>query len=387
MDVSPEVYRDIVRNVGRRSDIATLARVCKGFRIAAQRALYNTLIVGEADVELCGTLVTSPRLASLVIALTVQMGRLEEEEDEEDDAPVEETEAEERTTRSSSDRRRSGEKSSPSPNPAWTTIAGALRNTTRLRHLTVDIADLADFPNAWVLAGCTFQLHTFHCDFDWDQPLLEFLATQTELHDLFIRDYVDLGTAQSPTLPSLSALECTFTEAAATLTPGRPISRLKTCFSHTDAVGRRAELVAVLAALRLSTGPIYALDIADGIYTEPASMELLHKIAHTPATASELRYLGTLALPVGGRKRLQFYGLLMRLRRLRCLEVDISQWSPPPTSSPALRALAAELRLYCPDVSTVVFVHEFERTVVNTTLGSVLKIDDAAAPESMWREI
>jgi hypothetical protein len=31
-------------------------------------------------------------------------------------------------------------------------------------------------------------------------------------------------------------------------------------------------------------------------------MELLHRISHTHATSRELRYLGTLALPVGGRK-------------------------------------------------------------------------------------
>jgi hypothetical protein len=77
----------------------------------------------------------------------------------------------------------------------------------------------------------------------------------------------------------------------------------------------------------------------------------------------------------------------MRLSLLRCIEVDVSAWSPPPSSSPAFRALAAELRLYCPDVDTVVFVHEFERTVVNTGGTGVLRIDDNASPELFWREI
>lgn len=77
----------------------------------------------------------------------------------------------------------------------------------------------------------------------------------------------------------------------------------------------------------------------------------------------------------------------MRLGLLRCIEVDVSAWNPPPSSSPAFRALAAELRLYCHDVDTVIFVQEFERTVVNTTATRVLKIDDDAVPELIWREI
>lgn len=78
----------------------------------------------------------------------------------------------------------------------------------------------------------------------------------------------------------------------------------------------------------------------------------------------------------------------MRLPLLRCVEVDISAWTPPPSSSPAFRALAAELRLYCHDVHTVVFVdREFQRTVVTAAPGGVLRIDDDASPEVYWREI
>jgi hypothetical protein len=85
-------------------------------------------------------------------------------------------------------------------------------------------------------------------------------------------------------------------------------------------------------------------------------------------------------------QRLHFYGLLMRLRVLRCIEVDVSAWTPPPSSSPAYRAIAAELRLYCPAIDTVVFVQEFERTVVRAVAG-VLRIDDDASPELFWREV
>ncbi|KAJ7879677.1 hypothetical protein B0H13DRAFT_1630665 [Mycena leptocephala] len=426
MDVSLEAYRIIVRSVGRRSDIAALCGVSRAFRNAAERALYNTLTFSDGDPRLCATLARSPRIADLVVALTVQVRRHRHDEDEDEDEEEEESEDEEEGDSESG--------APPTLDDYWSAVAGALRNTTRLRHLTIDIADPADSANAWVLDGCAFQLRTFHCDFDWDHVLRAFLTTQSELRDLSLRDYRELEDnvppvadpqsaahtdapatdtpttdvpphtleppippdtkdtiapqpTPSPALPALATLECTFSEAAVALIPGRPLSRLKTCFSRPDSVGKRAELVALLGALRHSTQPIGALDIADESYTESGSMELLHRISHTHATSRELRYLGTLALPVGGRKRLHFYGLLMRLHLLRCIEVDVSAWKPAPSSSPAFRALAAELRLYCPDVATVVFVHEFERTVVSTGATGVLRIDDDASPELFWREI
>jgi hypothetical protein len=366
MDVSLEAYRIIVRSVGRRSDIAALCGVSRAFRNAAERALYNTLTFSDGDPRLCATLARSPRIADLVVALTVQVRRHRHDEDEDEDEDEEEEESEdeeEGDSESGASPKRAG--SSPSANKMtsigggestpptlddyWSAVAGALRNTTRLRHLTIDIADPADSANAWVLDGCAFQLRTFHCDFDWDHALRAFLTTQSELRDLSLRDYRELEDnvppvagpqsaahtdapatdtpttdvpphtleppippdtkdtiapqpTPSPALPALATLECTFSEAAVALIPGRPLSRLKTCFSRPDSVGKRAELVALLGALRHSTQPIGALDIADESYTESGSMELLHRISHTHATSRELRYLGTLALPVGGRK-------------------------------------------------------------------------------------
>ncbi|KAF7365931.1 hypothetical protein MVEN_00468300 [Mycena venus] len=452
MDVSLEAYRIIVRSVARRSDIAALCGVNRAFRNAAERALYNTLTVSDQDPRLCATLTASPRIASLVIALTVQVRRRHDDEDEDEEEASESDDGSGVPQRSAADSSERNSRSSMSGGASdsqkldayWSSVAGALRNAARLRHLTIDIADPADSANAWVLDGCVFQLRTFHCDFDWDHALLAFLATQTELHDLSLRDYReieenpdaaapigddvppaatdnqnaaqtdklhalhaptteptrhtleqlipldtnDTTTSQpTPSLPALATLECTFSEAAVALVPARPISRLKTCFSRSDPAGKRAELIALLGALRLSAVPLRALDIADASYTESGAMELLHRVVHTQAASRELRYLGTLVLPIGGRKRLHFYGLLMRLRLLRCIEVDVSAWKPPPSSSPAFRALAAELRLYCPDVDTVVFVHEFERTVVSTGDTGVLRIDEDASPELFWREI
>jgi hypothetical protein len=84
-------------------------------------------------------------------------------------------------------------------------------------------------------------------------------------------------------------------------------------------------------------------------------------------------------------QRLRFYGMLMRLPRLQCVEFEVSEWQPPPTSRGALRALASELRLYCPSVRCVVFVHEFERFVVRVREGMCV-VDPDAVPDNLWRE-
>ncbi|KAJ7082217.1 hypothetical protein B0H15DRAFT_952602 [Mycena belliarum] len=66
------------------------------------------------------------------------------------------------------------------------------RCRTRLRHLTVDIADHAETRTAWVLSGArgAFQLRTLQCDFDWGPALTLFLGTQHELHHLALPNYL-----------------------------------------------------------------------------------------------------------------------------------------------------------------------------------------------------
>ena len=78
--------------------------------------------------------------------------------------------------------------------------------------------------------------------------------------------------------------------------------------------------------------------------------------------------------------------MLMRLRHLRCLEVDVSEWDPAPTHFAALRALTFELLLYCPSVSTVVFVYEFERHLVKVVDRTVM-YDEDGVTENLWREV
>lgn len=76
----------------------------------------------------------------------------------------------------------------------------------------------------------------------------------------------------------------------------------------------------------------------------------------------------------------------MRLPRVQCIEVEVSEWSPPPSSPPAFRALASEMRLYSPTVTRVVFVHEFDRTVI-TAFDGVCRLDEDINIDILWREI
>ncbi|KAG6846451.1 hypothetical protein H0H93_013890 [Arthromyces matolae] len=159
------------------------------------------------------------------------------------------------------------------------------------------------------------------------------------------------------------------------IVPGRPISHLKTCFSRSEITEKREEMALLFSKIKSSTRPLRSLDIADSKYSETFSMELLDCIVHHTATSSELRYIGTLVLPIMGKE----------LPRLRCIEVEVSEWVPAPTSPSALRALASELRLYNPNVTRVVFVKDFERTVV-TAFNGVCRVEPDVNTESLWRE-
>lgn len=76
----------------------------------------------------------------------------------------------------------------------------------------------------------------------------------------------------------------------------------------------------------------------------------------------------------------------MRIRALHTVELEVSEWEPAPTR-PAMRALASELRLYCPSIKCFIFVQEFERTVVHVLNGFCAVDPDAEASiENIWRE-
>jgi hypothetical protein len=81
-----------------------------------------------------------------------------------------------------------------------------------------------------------------------------------------------------------------------------------------------------------------------------------------------------------------FYTRLLRLPHLRCIELEVTEWEPPPMTPAALRALTYELRIYCPLVNRVIYVYNFDRVVVKVVDGQCT-LDDEASAEGLWRDV
>ncbi|KAF5343729.1 hypothetical protein D9758_016507 [Tetrapyrgos nigripes] len=325
-------------------------------------------------IALCETLEKQPRISSLVDALTILVANDEEVSGDEGANVASEVQAEEQNGESEEqeelaaalamsltenveagvqeastsgegedeDDDREGEENivgvqRPDLDHCWTCISLALQKTTNLRHLNIHISSNIETSVAWILTGSTFRLRSYHCDVTWDHRLVAFLNLQDELEDLYIIDYHDLSglghsspldspssslaispdSMEAPSssispnaLRSLHVLECTFTEAATTLVPGRPVIRLKTAFSSSILSAKRMEMKALFAATWRSTRRMRSLDIGDSVYTEEFGTEMLQTIVAHSRTRDDLRYLGTLVLPVKGNERLMFYALL-----------------------------------------------------------------------------
>lgn len=371
MELYPEAYLMIASYVGNRRDLCTLCRVSKGFQAAAERALYNTLQLSEPNstMTICALLAGQPRLSHLVIAITIFA------RDENGSG---------------------GSDLSSLPHHYWESVARALRKLTRLRFLNIHIDNGTSTSNSWILNGCNSQLQSFHCDLIWDDNLINFLSSQDDLTDLYIADFnedtpANLSLAprslrQAETLPKLSFLECTFTEAVGVLAPGRPITHVKSCFSRSDLSARRAEMSLLISNLRLSTRSLLSLNISDSSYTEQFSLDFLTKLVNAISPNPSIRYLGTFVLPVDGRERLKFYGQLRRLSLLECVELEVSDWSPPPVTPLSQRALARELNLYCPTITTVVFIHEFDPMAMRAADGVWQVADEEINFDTLWRD-
>ncbi|KIY52479.1 hypothetical protein FISHEDRAFT_35146 [Fistulina hepatica ATCC 64428] len=366
-ELTPELYREIAGLMGTRSDLASLARVSRGFQAAAEYSLYNTLYLIDPTCAMAAfrTLASQPRLAVLVDALTLYVPSDEEAYmDSEDDVDM--------------------DVSMALPEGYWHATASALRSMTRLRHLDVQISTEEQAQNAWILDDCSFRLRSFQCDFDWDAHLATFLNSQTDILDLCLLNFRkdSEGAGLSPdALPRLTIFHCPVLDASSVFLRNRPVTHLKTCLSSMrHSHSRATELLA--ESLRYASKPLRALDIADLPYCDPMELDWL-----VAASVDELRFLGTLALPVNGEARLRFYASLMRLPYLQCVTLDVSHWTPAPGSVVAFRALADEMRLYKPLIKTVIFVYgEFDRAVMTDDDG-LFQLDELAGQDDLWREL
>lgn len=325
MVLSMEARQLIVQYARSRGDICALARVCKNFQVVAERSLYNILYLSGTDttMSVCDVLASQPRVASFVEILTIVVR---------DDETVSEEEA-----------------PSHLSEEYWRSLGAGLRSVQRLSRLTIQVDFVGHSHHARILDGCQFKLRSFHCDLVWDDHLVGFLNDQDELEDLYILDFPYPAGAEQPTpaepqrplspppppvrrvvspvprpgsLPKLSILECPTTDAVSVLVPGRPVTRVKTCFATSDIEKKRRELTTLFVNLRLSARPLLSLDLGDSSYNADCSLNFLRHCVSADRTMDNVRYLGTLALPIDGRE--------VWIISVICSSVCLSHYVPAP---------------------------------------------------------
>lgn len=81
-----------------------------------------------------------------------------------------------------------------------------------------------------------------------------------------------------------------------------------------------------------------------------------------------------------------FYGHLGHLRGLRSVELDVSDWEPPPVSFAALRGLAREIHLYTPSIATLVFMRDLEPTALRAVDG-LWRLAGDIGVDTVWRTV
>jgi hypothetical protein len=143
--------------------------------------------------------------------------------------------------------------------PPW--LATALRNMSSLRRL-----NLWEIRDASILAGCTFKIESFSCDFPHSESLQQFLNNQPSITSVYLIGNDDPSpTFDERCLPNLTRVMAG-PSWLGKLIPGRPVRHVTTCpHSNTDSTD--------LNFFTLSTTPIQILSIHDSmLYLNPVSL-------------------------------------------------------------------------------------------------------------------
>ncbi|KAJ8519342.1 hypothetical protein ONZ45_g3727 [Pleurotus djamor] len=259
----------------------------------------------------------------------------------------------------------------------WLAITRVLKQTPNLE--TVLLAD-PTFENTWVFKEFgqpPFQARTVKVQFDWDENLVEFLATQRELkvletscpdpyRHLYPHDGDEVSGSRSPTpqmlhlptipvgsdvqfLPVLEKLETQLHIAQQILAPfpGRTHFPPLKCLQINRLGMAEVSLLSFLPNLRWVHKTIRSLQVE---LPEAIVWQCMDIITQT---TPNIQCIGILALP---STRLHLLtGSLLRLPHLVALEVDVTSWGPHPPQPPAQRALASLFRTFAPTLRTVGF--------------------------------
>jgi F-box domain len=214
-----DVLREILEHVSK-ADLVTLCQVNKIVCSCSQDVLYRTMVANDSRVT--HILARSTDLAKRVCSFQSYSIQIPQE------------------------------------------LSMALKNMSSLRHL-----DLLHMYNPTILDGCTFQLDSFGCPFNYCEPFRKFLASQPSLTYVNFRSGLDDSIPFEQTLlPNLTRVKA-YPDWLPILIPGRPVKSIAMYEPHFTYDADDFDL----SFLALSTGPLLKLSIPFySLYPKPASL-------------------------------------------------------------------------------------------------------------------
>lgn len=134
---------------------------------------------------------------------------------------------------------------------AYTIIADTLRYLVNLRSLTLSEWGC----QSWVLHSCTSQLTSLTCASKCDANLVNFLATQPQIEELFLHGPSEISDITPNLLPNLRVIEA-HPSWLEQLLPGRPVCQVT--ISNSFPYDKNPIALQFLAS---STSPIHSLSV------------------------------------------------------------------------------------------------------------------------------
>ncbi|KAG5735080.1 hypothetical protein E4T56_gene20502 [Termitomyces sp. T112] len=248
------------------------------------------------------------------------------------------------------------------PRRFWEGIRSALAGMKKLQRLCLFDTELS---NAWILdpAGYTtissntstiafeppFQLHEAKLHFTWDTHLVSFLSTQRALNTLQTFDIIEDAVPRLPlpegSLPLLQRFDGTLMVAHNILRLGCPLTNLQAAIE--DGVHAPEYVLGFLrrlAGVGKTLKALSVLEMPEGLAGDAVDIIV--------SLCPNLMYIGLVPLPPVHRHTI--YAPLTRLRNLHTAHFDLTTWTPHPEVR-AQRAIACEVRTFCPGIANVVF--------------------------------
>ncbi|KAF9465813.1 hypothetical protein BDZ94DRAFT_1159321 [Collybia nuda] len=313
MPLSPELYGRIASFAQTRpADLVALCLTCKAFQREAEIRLYENLVFVEPQsLHLaCESIIQNERLGLHVRRFLF-----------------------------------SHEMRRPPPlgQPLWESVKGALNCMHNLENLLLQDTT---YSNTWIFdpAEIKFQLREAKLRFVWDARMMNFLQSQRELRLLNISD--NLADLTRPklkpgSLPLLQIFDGMIITAIQMFSC--PLTHLQMRITG-DSKRHVPFLLSKLFKVHKTLRSLSILHLQDD--------QALDAVSAISAASLTIQHLGLIPLPITNRH--EFYHYLLRLHHLRTIQVDLAHWVPQPHVMPQ-RAIAAEIKMYCPSIYCVVF--------------------------------